>query len=341
MVKKLLVFIMALGLALNASAQLTTIDPNDVQFWTGTGSNSTVVAIGWDDDSAPYTPTVVIWGVHWEGSIYLVNALDTIAAYDTRFSYVMGGSGFLTSLYYNDPDEGLVLTPSGGYNCNNYNGAYGSTTLNSTHLRISESTCSNYTFTGVTNIVYAADPNAATSCPKAQSVSISDLTAYSATVNITDTTNLNNYTVMLFEGDSLIDSVVIYTQTISYSTLTANTGYTVKVFSNCSDGTQTTARSASFRTPCVEVAHTELPWTEDFQSYNGLSYASASVSFASQVFCWDLINPYSTSDPYINNSSSVNVSGGKCLYVSSRPTSPTILVLPPFEDTPNLSLIHI
>ena len=335
MVKKLLVFIMALGLALNASAQLTTIDPSDVQFWTGTGSNSTVVAIGWDDDSAPYTPTVVIWGVRWEGSIYLVNALDTIAAYDTRFSYVMGGSGFLTSLYYNDPDEGLVLTPSGGFNCNNYGGAYGSTTLNSTHLRITESTCSNYNFAGVTNIVYAVDPNAVTSCPKAQSVSISDLTAYSATVNITDTTNLNNYTVMLFEGDSLIDSVVIYTQTISYSTLTANTGYTVKVFSNCSDGTQTTARSASFRTPCVEVAHTELPWTEDFQSYNGLSYASASVSFASQVFCWDLINPYSTSDPYINNSSSVNVSGGKCLYVSSRPTSPTILVLPPFEDTPN------
>ena len=258
MVKKLLVFIMALGLALNASAQLTTIDPSDVQFWTGTGSNSTVVAIGWDDEDAPYTPTVVIWGVHWEGSIYLVNALDTIAAYDTRFSYVMGGSGFLTSLYYNDPDEGLVLTPSGGYNCNNYNGAYGSTTLNSTHLRITESTCSNYNFAGVTNIVYAVDPNAVTSCPKAQSVSISDLTAYSATVNITDTTNLNNYTVMLFEGDSLIDSVVIYTQTISYSTLTANNGYRVEVYSNCSDGTQTSARSASFRTPCVEVAHTLL-----------------------------------------------------------------------------------
>ena len=37
--------------------------------------------------------------------------------------------------------------------------------------------------------------NAATSCPKAQSVSISDLTAYSATVNITDTTHdgINNH----------------------------------------------------------------------------------------------------------------------------------------------------
>jgi hypothetical protein len=150
MVKKLLVFIMALGLALNASAQLTTIDPSDVQFWTGTGSNSTCVAIGWDDEDASYTPTVVIWGVRWEGSITLINALDTIAAYDERFSFVVSGS-YLQSINYNDPDEGLVLTPSAGWNCNSYGGAYGSTTLNSTHLRISESTCDNYTFTGVTN----------------------------------------------------------------------------------------------------------------------------------------------------------------------------------------------
>ena len=59
MVKKLITFILGLMLSVGASAQLTTIDPNDVQFWTGTGSNSTVVAIGWDDDSAPYTPPVL------------------------------------------------------------------------------------------------------------------------------------------------------------------------------------------------------------------------------------------------------------------------------------------
>ena len=334
MVKKLLAFIMALGLALNASAQLNTIDPNDIQFWTGTGSNSTCVAIGWDDDSAPYTPTVVIWGVRWEGSITLLDALDTIATYDERFSYTISGS-YLQTLSYNDPDEGLVLTPSMEWNCNNYGGAYTSTPLSSTHLRISESTCSNYTFSGVTNIVYASDPNAAFSCLKAQSVNVTDITANTATVNITDTTNLNNYTVKLFEGDSLIDSVVIYTQTYSYTTLTANTGYTVKVFSNCSDGTQTSARTASFRTPCVAVSHNDLPWTEDFQSGTGSSYSTAAAFFSNHVFCWDLINPYSTSDPYINSSSSVNVSGGQCLYVSSRPVSPTILVLPPFEDTPD------
>ena len=325
---------MGLSLAFGASAQLTTIDPSDVQFWTGTGSNSTVVAIGWDDASASYTPTVVIWGVRWNGTITLRDALDTIAAYDTRFTYTFSGS-MLGSVDYNDPDEGIHLSPSYYYNCNSYGGAYGSTTLTSTHLRISESTCSNYTFTGVSNIIYANDPNAVLSCPKAQAVSVTGITTTAATVNITDTTNLNNYTVMLYAGDSLVDSTDIYTQTIYYTTLTANTGYTVKVYTNCSDGTQTASRNATFRTPCVAITHSDLPWVEDFQSYNGLSYASASVSFVSQVFCWDLINPYSESDPYINNSSSVNPTGGKCLYVSSRPSSPTILVLPPFEDTPD------
>jgi len=334
MVKKLLTLFLGLTLAFNASAQLVTIDPSDVQFWTGSGSNSTVVAIGWDDDSAPYTPTVVIWGVRWEGSIYLVNALDTIAAYDNRFSYAFYGS-MVHSLSYNDPDAGIVLTPSMDWNCNSYGGAFGSTTLNSTHLRISESTCSNYTFTGVSNIIYASDPNAAFSCAKPQAVTVTDLTSTTATVNITDTTFVNNYTVKLYAGDSLVDSVVIYTQTISYTTLTDNTGYTVKVFSNCFDGTQTSARSSSFRTPCIAVAHTDLPWTEDFQSGTGTSYASAASFFSNYVFCWDLINPYSSTDPYINSSSSVNVSGGQCLYVSSRPVSPTLLVLPLFEDTPD------
>lgn len=76
--ENLFTLFLGLTLAFCVSAQSLVINPNDVQFWTGTGSNSTVVAIAWDDNSAPYTPTVVIWGVRWDGSIYLINALDTM-----------------------------------------------------------------------------------------------------------------------------------------------------------------------------------------------------------------------------------------------------------------------
>jgi len=139
-----------------------SISENDVQFWVGSGSNSTLVCIGWDDDDAGYTPTVVVWGLHWNGSITLANALDSIAAHDSRFTYTIS-SGFVGSVDYNDPATGIHLSPSGYYNCNSYGGAYGSTTLTSTWLRISESTCNDYNFSTVNNLIYASDPNGGTS----------------------------------------------------------------------------------------------------------------------------------------------------------------------------------
>ncbi|MBR6843539.1 MAG: T9SS type A sorting domain-containing protein [Bacteroidales bacterium] len=168
MVKKLLTLTMGLvvatGLMAQSSPKSVTINESDIQFWTGNGTNSTVVAIGWDDDDASYTPTVVVWGVHWSGTITLQNALDTIMAYDSRFSYTISGS-FLTGLSFVDPGAGVSLTPSMGLNCNSYGGAYGSTNLSGTWLRISESTCNNYNFTGVNNLIYASDPNASSTLP--------------------------------------------------------------------------------------------------------------------------------------------------------------------------------
>ena len=138
------------------------ISENDVQFWVGSGSNSTLVCIGWDDDDAGYTPTVVVWGLHWNGSITLANALDSIAAHDSRFTYTIS-NGFVGSVDYNDPVAGIHLSPSMHFNCNSYGSAYGSTTLTSTWLRISESTCDDYNFSTVNNLIYASDPNGGTS----------------------------------------------------------------------------------------------------------------------------------------------------------------------------------
>lgn len=163
MLKKLQLLFLGLAAATCLMAQpeskSVTINQSDIQFWVGNGSNTSVIAIGWDATSASYTPTVVVWGIHWNGSITLLDALDTLMAYDSRFSYTISGS-FLSTLSYNDPDAGVNLTPVQYYNCNNYNGVYGSTYLSNTWLRISESTCDNYNFTGVNNLIYASDPNA-------------------------------------------------------------------------------------------------------------------------------------------------------------------------------------
>ncbi len=162
MVKKVLTLFLGLIAASSLMAQSepksVTINESDIQFWVGNGSNSSVVAIGWDATNASYTPTVVVWGIHWNGSITLLDALDSIATHDSRFTYTVSGS-FLSTLDYNDPTAGVHLSPYQMWNCNSYNGVYGSTTLTSTWLRISESTCDNYNFTGVNNLIYASDPN--------------------------------------------------------------------------------------------------------------------------------------------------------------------------------------
>lgn len=178
MVKKSLTLTMGLIVATVLMAQpatkSVTINSSDIDFWVGSGSNSTVVAIGWDAAGAGYTPTVVVWGLHWNGSITLLDALDSVATYDSRFTYTMSGT-FLQSLDYNDPATGVHLTPYQYWNCNNYNGVYGSTTLTSTWLRISESTCDNYNFTGVSNLIYASDPNS-TETPEDATIEAEDLT---------------------------------------------------------------------------------------------------------------------------------------------------------------------
>ena len=168
MLKKVLLSALGLlatsGLMAQPAPKTVSITESNIQYWVGNGSNSTVVAIGWDATNAGYTPTVVVWGLHWNGSITLLDALDSIATHDSRFTYTLSGS-YLQSLDYNDTVAGIHLSPYQYWNCNNYNGVYGSTTLTSTWLRISESTCDNYNFTGVNNLIYASDPNGTGTLP--------------------------------------------------------------------------------------------------------------------------------------------------------------------------------
>ena len=92
----------------------------DIEFWVGTGSNSAVVIIGWDDNPSG-NDFALAWGVHWNGSASAVNMLDTIATYDSRVAYAIS-SGFVTSIGYNDGT--LVSGSSANYWCYTVNGGY-------------------------------------------------------------------------------------------------------------------------------------------------------------------------------------------------------------------------
>ena len=139
-------------LACSASATIT-FPASDVQFWVGTGSNSAVVVIAWDDYT---TPTAYAWGVHWNGTATALDLVDSIQAYDSRFHN--GSSATVASATYTE--NGVTLTSDNDYWCYTVNGNWatvgytGYTMSNGDIMEISGS-C----YFTMTTAVAATDPN--------------------------------------------------------------------------------------------------------------------------------------------------------------------------------------
>ncbi|MCQ2299616.1 MAG: T9SS type A sorting domain-containing protein [Bacteroidales bacterium] len=126
---------------------------SDIQFWCGTGSNEAVIVVGWDDS----TPAVAYaWGVRWEGDVVAIDLVDSIAAYDSRFSYQFGG-GLISNVEY--ADGNMTLASVINYWCYYINGdwadGYGSqVVVDGDYLELSAS-C---TWT-LTTAIAATNPN--------------------------------------------------------------------------------------------------------------------------------------------------------------------------------------
>ncbi|MBP5547717.1 MAG: T9SS type A sorting domain-containing protein [Bacteroidales bacterium] len=83
-----------------SGAKTITFPASDIQFWTGQGSNQAVVILAWDDNTNG-SNIALAWGVRWNGNAMATSLLDSIAAYDSRFSYTLSGS-LMTNMSYND-----------------------------------------------------------------------------------------------------------------------------------------------------------------------------------------------------------------------------------------------
>ena len=123
MVKKLLTLTLGLMTAFGAAADNYPYPESNIQFWTGRGSNEAVVVISWDDEDASYAPQGFAWGVRFNGAISGHALLDSIAAYDSRFTFSFSGT-LLSTISYNDNANNIHLTPSIQYNCFYQNGTF-------------------------------------------------------------------------------------------------------------------------------------------------------------------------------------------------------------------------
>ena len=109
------------GHAAKGGAKSITFSASDIEFWTGTGTNQAIYVLAWDDD--PYNnDTALAWGVRWNGTATATTLLDTIVAYDSRFSYTLSGS-LMTDMSFNDG----TINPGSSMNgwCYYHNGSWG------------------------------------------------------------------------------------------------------------------------------------------------------------------------------------------------------------------------
>ena len=149
-----------------------TFPASDIQYWVGTGSNSAVVIIGWDDNPSGNN-FALAWGVRWDGGCTAANMLDTIATYDTRTNYPGINAGWMTGFHYNDGT--LVSGSSASYWCytinGGYAGAYGSQAMTNGDVMEISSSCM---FT-LTTATAATNPNPVSTDPVDATIAFGDI----------------------------------------------------------------------------------------------------------------------------------------------------------------------
>ena len=153
-------------------------------------------------------------------------------------------------------------------------------------------------------------------CARPSSVTVSDITSSSATLNIADPNGINHYLVAL-NGDS----ATVSGNTLELDTLAPNTTYTVYVSTLCTDGTTTPSLSVSFTTLCDAMS---IPYATGFESETASSAPS----------CWTTMdgsanvtsNPAYTSTSYSHEGSN---------YLQFRGSSRNMVALPTMEEDIN------
>ena len=95
-------------------AEEAKIDPSEILYWVGTGSNEIVFAVNWNEPNR-----CLAWGYRFsEDEITVEVVMNAIAAADERFNY-NGSNGWLTDMTFNEGELNMTLSGmSAMYNIN-------------------------------------------------------------------------------------------------------------------------------------------------------------------------------------------------------------------------------
>ncbi|MBR1766850.1 MAG: fibronectin type III domain-containing protein, partial [Bacteroidales bacterium] len=162
-------------------------------------------------------------------------------------------------------------------------------------------------------------------CPGVGELTVSNITSGTADLSWTEMGTASTWEVVV-TGSSTNDVLTASTTpSLQLNSLDPDTEYEVTVRAICGAGDTSTARTRTFRTACLEVASTDLPFSYGFED------ATASGTSGNYSTCWGRYRVGTTSAyPYPYTSYKHSGNYGLYLYGTSAITSWTSLPL--FED---------
>ncbi len=173
-------------------------------------------------------------------------------------------------------------------------------------------------------------------CPSVADVAVTDVDTMNAVVSWVDTNSLSNYYVTYWpENAAAGDTISTFTTdtTTTLTNLQPNTTYYVYVQADCSGDLSVATFPVNFRTNCVVVADSDLPFVEDFEEYG--SGATQPISY-----CWYKGTNAATAYPYPYTTAAVRGSRGLYFYGNNASNYYSYAVLPAFATSINDLMIE-
>ena len=184
-------------------------------------------------------------------------------------------------------------------------------------------------------------------CVTPQIAGVSSITTTTADVEITPSSNAQNYEVVCENVDDPTDTHTATANTSDYTAhvtgLAPQATYKVKVRAFCGGSDYSDwSDFTTFMTKCLAVT---LPYSEDFNSYTGtVTSTTAPTGYPDHPMpsCWLFLNMSSNTGAYPQmflTSYSSYVVSGNCLFFKSSSTTPAFAILPAFNH--NLSQMQL
>lgn len=290
-----------------------TFSANDIEYWIGEGDSKIGIIVMYDDDKLEHQN--IAFGYRWSGSAKtLTQIFEDINSSDEKFNIDFTSSyGGYVNNFYLDLDEDQTFEYEFSDDCS-WMSIYSSMT---SVWDFSKS------FSGGewVSIECGYSSNAGSAeywalsvsddgCKSVKDLAVSSITTNSAVISFTDALETNDYVLYWkSESDNDFTSQALTQTSYTLTNLESNTLYSYYIQNNCNNGLTKESSQKTFRTKCLTMASSQLPYTETFDTYvDALPY------------CWDFV--YTASGTNYPQTTIANPhSSPRCLKISSQNTS--------------------